>query len=167
VAVVAAVELQHHVASGRATREPHGRHRCLGAARDEPDHVEAGERVDESRGQLDLALGRGAEGRPLGGSRGRRRDDLRMRVSEQQRTPRPDQIDVPRPVDVHDVRALAAFVEAGHPTDGAEGAHRRVDPARDHLARVFEQLLGPSHAPDATDAPPSLTAAHPPGTLAG
>jgi hypothetical protein len=32
---------------------------------------------------------------------------------------------------------------------------------------MFEQLLGPSHAPDATVAPPSLTAAHPPGTLAG
>ena len=165
VAVVATVELQHQVAPGRGPRHPHGRHGRLGPARDEPHHVDARQRVDDAGRQLDLAFGGRAERRPLLRGGRRRGDDLRVGVSEQQRAPRADQVDVSHAVYVDDVRALAAVVEPWDATDRAERPDGRVHAARDHLTRAREQLFGSSHPPDATDAPPSLTASHPPGTL--
>ena len=65
VAVVAAVELDHTVAASERPREPDRRHRRLGARRDEPDALDRRHRVDDLGRQLDLALGRSAEGRPV------------------------------------------------------------------------------------------------------
>src|SRR5262249_21717647 len=103
---------------------------------------------------------------PLRGRRGGG-DDVRMGVAEQERAPRADEVDVPDAVGVDDVGALTTVEEPGDAADRPERTDRGVHAAGDHPVRTCEQLLGPAHAPDATDAPPSLTAARPPRTLAG
>ncbi len=111
VAVVAAGELDHAVAARRRAREPHRAHRRLGAGGDEAHHLHRRHRVDDLGGQLDLGLGRGAEG---GAARERvldRGERLGVGVTEDQRPPRLHPVDVAVAVDVLDRRALAAAHE--------------------------------------------------------
>ena len=56
-------------------------------------------------------------------------DDLGMRVAEQHRSPRPDQVDVALAVGVGEPGALGADHEARRAAHRPERAHRRVDPA--------------------------------------
>ena len=65
MAVVAALELEHAVAVRERPREPERRHRRLGPRRDEPHALDRRDRVDDLGGELDLALGRRAEARPV------------------------------------------------------------------------------------------------------
>ena len=69
VAVVAAGELDDAVAAGRAPRQPHRRHRRLGAARHEPHHLAARHPLADRLGQQHLALGRRAEGGAVAAAR--------------------------------------------------------------------------------------------------
>ncbi len=147
MSVVATVELQDPVASGRGARKADRGHRCFGAAGNQPDQLDAGERVDDPFRELDLALGRRPEGRALGRRRACRPDDLRMRVPEEQRTPRADEVDVPVPVDVDDVGTLATIEEARRASDRPERPDGGVDAAGDHRSRAGEQFLRPGHGP--------------------
>ena len=61
--VVAARELEDPVAPRRAAREPDRAHRGFGARADHPHLLDRRERVDDLVRELDLALGRRAEGR--------------------------------------------------------------------------------------------------------
>ena len=61
VAVVAAVELDHPVASGRAAGQAHRAHGGLRARGDEPHLLAAGHALADGLGQQDLARRRGAE----------------------------------------------------------------------------------------------------------
>ena len=63
VAVVAAGELDDPVPAGRAAGDPDGRHRRLGAGRDEPYEIEAVDSCHEGLGEQHLGFGRRAEGR--------------------------------------------------------------------------------------------------------
>ena len=63
VAVVAAVELDHPVAAGRAAGQAHRAHGRLGARGDQPHLLAAGHPFADGLGQQDLARGRRAERR--------------------------------------------------------------------------------------------------------
>src|SRR5438552_878554 len=65
-----------------------------------------------------------------------------MPMPQQQRSPRPDVVDVLVPVHVEYVRALSASNEYGVATHAAERAHRRVDATGDHGLGAPEQFLG-------------------------
>ena len=67
--------------------------------------------------------------------------DLRAGVTEQQRAPRLHQVDVPVPVDVDQVRALASLDEDRRAAHAPERPHRRVDPAGDHLRAHARRAL--------------------------
>ena len=71
-----------------------------------------------------------------------RLEDGRVGVAEQHRPPRADQVDIGVVVDVGQPRAGGGADEAGRATDGVEGAHRRVDPARCHGTGSGEERLG-------------------------
>ena len=72
-------------------------------------------------------------------------NDLGPRVPEQQRPPRLHVVQQAVSVGVLDEGAFAADKERGRAADGAEGPHRRVDPAGDDPAGAFEQFLGAGH----------------------
>ena len=100
--------------SRRVARAPAGRaHRRLGAGRDEPHLLDRRHGVDDLLGELDLALGRRAERRPVGGRLLHRLDDLGVGVAEDERPPGHHPVDVAAPVGVLDVGALAAPREEG------------------------------------------------------
>ena len=94
VAVIAARELHDEVAARRAAREPHRAHDGFGARRHEPHLLDAGIGGDDFLGELDLGLARRAERRaaPARGFDGR--DDLRMRMAQDQRSPRADEVEI-------------------------------------------------------------------------
>ena len=88
VAVVAAGELEHAVAAREGAREPERRHRRLGARGDEPHLLDRRHGVDDLGRELDLALGRRAEARPVERRLAHRLDRLGVGVAEDQRPPR-------------------------------------------------------------------------------
>ena len=92
VAVVAAGELDDHVAAGEAAGQTERRHRRLGAGRDEP-HLVDRRAGDDLLGELDLGRAGRPEGRAARRGRLDRRHDLGVRVAEQHRAPRADQVD--------------------------------------------------------------------------
>ncbi len=85
--VVAALELQDGVTTGEPPGQADRAHRGLGPARDQPDHVDRGERIHDPLGQPDLALGWGPERGPSASRRDGRVDDLGAGVPEQVRSP--------------------------------------------------------------------------------
>ena len=96
VAVIAAGELHDEVAARRAAREPDRAHHGLGARRHEAHLLDAGISRDDFLGELHSRRRRGAvrhaaAARALDG-----RDDLRMRVAQDQRAPRADEVEVAR-----------------------------------------------------------------------
>ena len=133
VAVVAAGELHHLGAAGEAAGQPDRRHRRLGAGRHQPHLLD---RLDPGRRSP-----RRARPRPRSACRRRcraptarldGRDHLGVRVPEDHRPPRADQVDVLAAVGVGQVRAGAGHHEPGRAAHGAERPHRRVHPARRH-----------------------------------
>ena len=108
MAVVAALELEDPVARVNAPRDADRAHRRLGARRDEPHHLDRRDGVDDLLRQLDLALGRRAEARPVARGLAIGLDRLGVRVPEEERAPRHHPVDVAPAVDVLEVRALAA-----------------------------------------------------------
>ena len=97
---------------------------------------------DDLLGELDLALGRRAEGQSAADGAPHRRDHRGVRVAEDHRPPRADQVDVVAAVGVDQVRARAADHEPRGAADSAERAHRRVHPAGSHPLRALEQRGG-------------------------
>src|SRR5262245_46430177 len=69
-----------------------------------------------------------------------------MSVSEDERPPGADVIDVALAVGVPEVRTLAAREEARRAADGAERAHRRVDTSGNDGLRLLEQRVVATHA---------------------
>ena len=63
MAVIAAVELEEHVAPGDGARDAHRAHRRLGAARDEAQHLDVRHALDDQLAELHLELGGNAEAR--------------------------------------------------------------------------------------------------------
>src|SRR5690606_13467951 len=113
----------------------------LRARVDQPDLLNGSARDDLGR-QLHLAFGGRAEARATGRRGLDRRHHLGVRVTQDQRAPRTDEIDVAATVGVEEPRAAAPHYEAGRATDRAERAHRGIDPARDEAAGAVEEVLG-------------------------
>ena len=146
VAVVAAGELEDTVAAGEAARQPDRAHRRLRAGRDETNALDGRNRVDDLRGELDLALGRRAEGRAVA----RRGDDrihgLGIRVPEEQRPPGHHPVDVRASVGGLEPRARRPPHEQRLvQPDGAHRADGRVDAAGDQLLRPAPELAPRLH----------------------
>ena len=124
MAVVAALELDDHVAPGRAARQAQRTHRRLGARADEAHLLHARHVFQDLFGQLDFALGRRTEGKALVHRAMDRFFDRRVTVAEDHRPPGADVIDVALSLGVDEVRAFGAGNEARRAADGAKGAHR-------------------------------------------
>jgi len=100
-----------------------------------------GHGVDDLRGEVDLALGRCAEGRPVAGRVADRLDGLGIGVAEDQRPPGLHPVEQAPPVGRLEVGALAACDEERLlEADGAHRAYRRVDAAGDQLLRAVPEL---------------------------
>ena len=140
VAVVAAGELDHAVAAGERPGQPDRRHRRLGARRDEAHELDRREGVGDLLGQLDLALGGGAERRPCAGRVAHRVDRLGIGVPEEQWPPRLDPVEQAAAVGGLEIRALAACREERLvQADAPHRAHRRVDTAGNDLPRAVPE----------------------------
>ena len=123
VAVVAAGELHDDGPPGEPAGQPDRGHRRLGAAVDEANLLGRGASDDLLR-ERDLVLGRRAEREPAGRGRLDRLDHGRVRVPEDHRPPRPDEVDVPAAVDVGEPRSRGAGHEPRRAADGPERPHR-------------------------------------------
>ena len=130
MAVVGARELHDGVAARHGPREADRAHRRLSAGADHPEHLHRAEAVHHLARELHFALGRSAVARAPPRRLGDSRDDARVSVPEDQRPPRANPVDVPVPVHVDELRALAPVDEDRVvPADRAHRAHRRVDAA--------------------------------------
>ena len=138
VAVIAARELHHEVAARRAAREPDRAHHGLGARRYEAHLLDAGIGRNDLLGELDLRRGRRAVRHAAAARRLDRRDDLGMRVAQDQRAPRADEVEVLAAVDVDDRRALGRANHERRAADAAERTHGGVHAARRDLLRAVE-----------------------------
>ena len=130
--VVIAGEFHDEVAPRGTARQADRRHRRLGARRHEADALREGHTLAHSAGQQRLSFGGCAERQAARGGLLDGGDHLGVRVSEQRRAPRPDQVHVGASLDVGDARAARARDEARGAADAAEGAHGRVHAAGDH-----------------------------------
>ena len=92
-----------------------------------------------SSAELDLARGRRAERRARRGRVHDRRDHVGIRVTQHQRSPRADEVDVAVAVDVIDIGADPALQEDRRAAHSLESAHRGVDAAREELAGSLVQ----------------------------
>ena len=122
VAVVAAIELHDDIAAGRGTREPDRRHRRLGAGVHEAHALEP-RRLRHQLPEVDLARRERAEGGPALRGTFDRRDNLRVRVTQDERPERRHVVDVARALGVVDVRARrrARSAPARRPPSGTSG----------------------------------------------
>ena len=137
VAVVVAGEFDDLRAPGEPAREPHRRHRRLGARIDQPHLLDRRARNDLLR-ELDLAGGGRAEAEPLRRGLLHRVDDLRVRVPVDHRSPARDEVDVRVAVDVGELRAGRLANEPRRSPHRGERAHRRVHPTGDDVGRRLE-----------------------------
>ena len=142
MAVVAADELDDLRPLRERARDANRAHRRLRPRAHEADELEARHRVPDETRELELERARRAEARPLAQRLFERGDDSRMRVAEDERPPRQDVVDVAIPVDVDEVRALAAVDEERRATDRLERAHGRADAARQQVERLGEEPFG-------------------------
>ena len=130
-----------------AARQAERRHRRLGAGGDQAELLDGGDPRADLVDELGSPWRRRAEAQAAAGGLADRLDDLGVRVAEQRRTPRADEVDVLVAVDVGDVRAARGGEEAGRAADVAEGAHGRVDAAGDDGLRARERGRARSSCP--------------------
>ncbi len=142
VTVVAAGELDDLRALGERTREPERAHRRLGAGVDEAHELEARHRFANQARELELERARRAVARAAANRLLERGDDAGMRVTEDERPPGEDVVDVAVPVDVDEVRALSALDEHRAAADCPERPHGRGDASGHELDRLGEEPLG-------------------------
>ena len=140
MAVVAALELDDLVATREATCQTDGTHRRL---RPRVHHAHTLYRREELRTNklchLDLAGITSPVARPLLQLTADSLLDGRVSVSEEQRSPGADVVDVFIAIDVKDVGALAVIDIEGGEAYRAEGTYGAIDPARDILRGALEE----------------------------
>ena len=140
MAVVAALELDDLVATREATCKTDGTHRRL---RPRVHHAHTLYRGEELRANklchLDLAGITSPVARTLLQLTADSLLDGRVSVSEEQRSPGADVVDVFIAIDVKDVGALAVIDIKGGEAYRAEGTYGAIDPARDILRGALEE----------------------------
>src|SRR5258706_4246022 len=145
MAVKAALELDDGRPSGESSREPQCRPGRLGSGADQLHRFKPRDESRELLGNLGLGIGRGAEGESAARRLAHCGDDLPVRVSQNERSPGADVVEVLAIVGVPNAAAFAAHDEAGRAADGAKCAHGGVDPAGDRLLRACEQRFVLAH----------------------
>src|SRR5579883_2755853 len=93
-------------------------------------------------GELDFLRGGSAEAGADGESAFERGEDFRVPVSQQQRAPRADVIDVFAAIGIENVGAFAARDEGRVAADAAAGTDGRIDAARNELLGAREESFG-------------------------
>src|SRR3954463_12981377 len=140
VPVVVPGELDDQRPAGGPPGQPDRGEHGLGAGVPQPHPLDRWHPVANLLRQVQLALGRGAEGETPAGRGGDRLHDSGVRVPEDQWPPRADQVDVAPSVGIGDPGTGPLHHEAGGSADGAEGADRAVHPARDDRLATGEEV---------------------------
>src|SRR6266508_3160750 len=129
MAVIAALELHDAATAGDPARKPQRRHGRLRSGADQSHQFKPRDESNESLGHLGLGLGRGTEGKSTARCLPHCGDDLPVRMSENERSPGADEIEVFATVGVPNAAAFAVHDEAWRAADGAKRTQRGVDPA--------------------------------------
>jgi hypothetical protein len=124
VAVVAAIELEDAPAAIGGARNAHRGRNGFRAAHDESHQLRVGIGGEHSFRKLSFAAMGRSECEAIGGCLLNRLDDTRMRVAEDERTPRHAEVEVPVSVLVRRVRAFRLAEEHRRSAHLAEGTHR-------------------------------------------
>src|SRR6185436_3720864 len=140
VSVVAAAELDDHVASGRRAREPDGCHRGLSPRRHEAHLLERRNRIDQELCELYLDRRRSPEACAALRALRDGCDNRGRGVTQNQRPPRPDEVQKRAAIGIKDVRATATDDEGWVSPDCAPRANGTVHPSGDHACRPIEEL---------------------------
>ena len=138
MAVVAAGELHDDAPPGVAAGQPNRRHRGLGAAVDQA-HLLRGVRATISSARATSFSEGVPNEKPRVAVSRTASTHGRVRVTEDHRPPRADQVDVATTVDVGEPRPRGAGHEPWRAADRPERAHRRVHAARDDRQRPVEE----------------------------
>src|SRR4051812_30101401 len=109
--VVAPLELDDLLAPGKAARHANRRHRRLGAARDQAHHLETGEQAHQQLGHLHLEPRRRAEAGGAVGLAMYRLHYTLVPMPENERTPRPDVIDIVVAIGIDQMRTTRLIEE--------------------------------------------------------
>jgi hypothetical protein len=112
----------------------------FGTRRDQANLLDRRKGVDDRLGQLDLDGSRRAEAGAAPRGVAQPLNDVGMRVTGDQRSPRADQIDVLVAVGVPHERTATAHQEEWFTTDRAPRAHRAVHSCRNDACRTREKL---------------------------
>ena len=142
VPVIAALELEDPVSPRHPSRQADRAHRRFGAGTHHANLLHARQRGADRFRQLDLELRRCTEARSLRQCLAHCRKDLRLGVTEDQRTPGAHVVDELIPIDVPDATALAPRDEGRSARNGVVGPHWAVDTTGDHALRASEKPPG-------------------------
>ena len=142
VAVIAAVELDDLVALRESAREPDGAHARFRAGIRHANFFNAGNQFANQLRHFHFKRIWDAEARSAFGGGFDCRNNFRMRVAENRRTPGADVINQFISVNVPDARTFCLVNKKRIAADGAERAHGRVDAAGNVFQRLGEKLFG-------------------------
>ena len=142
VAVVAALELDHLVATGVSPHQTEHGHAGFRAAVDETNHLHAGDGLDDHFRQGVLQGAGGSKARSLLNRLLKRCDHFRVGMSADGRSPAADVIDVFVPVHVPCIGPLDPVEHEGLAANRFEGAHRGTDASRHEALGFTEDGLG-------------------------
>ena len=146
VTVVAARKLNNLVATGHTTRQTNRSHGRLSTGRHHTHLINsAGNRrvntVDHQLSQLSLRRARRTKRQAALSRLLNRLNHLRMRMTQNRRTPRADQVNVLVAVRIVQVRALSLRRKRRSAAHRIEGAHRGIHTTGNHRARTLKKLL--------------------------
>ena len=150
VAVVAAVELDQERTARRAAGHANRAHRGLRPRADQTDELDGRIGRGDRLRHLDLERRRRPVARATARGLTDRLDHRRRRVSQDERSPRAEEVQVRAPVHVPDPRPLAPRDEERFATDAPEGAHRAIHTPGDEPGRRLEQPLRIAHGSDSS-----------------
>ena len=146
VAVVATRKLNNLVAASHTTRQTNRGHGRLSTGRHHTHLINRTRNhrvntVDHQLSQLSLRRARRTKRQAALSRLLNSLNHLRMRVTQNRRTPRADQVNVLVAVRIVQVRALSLRRKRGSAAHRIEGAHRGIHTAGNHRARTLKQLL--------------------------
>src|SRR3984957_20058003 len=140
--VVTAFEFQQQVTLGEPARRAHRAHGGFGAGADKSDALDRGQRANDLLAELGFERRRHSIAGPLPGLVGNRRDDVRMRVAQDQSAPGANVVDVLAAIDIVEPRARGMVDDQRRSAYGAKRANRAVHPADESFFAAFKDLRG-------------------------
>ena len=143
--VIAALELDDLVASGKATRQTNGAHGGLGTRAGHAHQRHAGHERANGFSELDLDLGGAAKAEPTLGSLYNRLANARVVVTHDHRAPGKHVINVALAVGIKEIGALGALHEPGRSTHRFEGPHGRVHATGNGVFSALEERFRSTH----------------------